>query len=198
LGMWLANFLVMTIVGGLEGAGVIGAHMIAIRIESLSFLSGHALGTAAATLTGQYLALGDARRARQAATLCWAAGAVIMGVLGVAFITVPGFFVWLITDSPSLTAMSTTPIRICGPIQVFFATQLVLAGAMRGAGDTRVSMWMTTLSSYLVRVPAVYLLGVVWGMGLNGVWLALCGELVLRGLLFGGRFVQGGWTRARV
>jgi hypothetical protein len=41
--------------------------------------------------------------------------------------------------------------------------------------------------------------GVVSGLGLNGVWLALCFELVVRGVIFGWRFLQGGgWAKVRV
>lgn len=198
LGMWVANFLVLMIVGRLAARGVIGAHMIAIRIESLSFLSGYALSIAAATLTGQYLGLGSATQARRAVGLCWLVACGIMGTLGIAFLTVPHWFARLITDAPLLLDQCITPIRICGPIQIFFATQMVLGGAMRGAGDTRTTMWITTLSTYVVRLPAVYLLGITWGLGLNGVWLALCGELVLRGGIFAIRFWQGTWARVEV
>ncbi len=198
VGMWIANFLILMIVGRLTTRGAIGAHMIAIRIESVSFLSGFALSIAAATLTGQYLGLGDPRRAKQAAMLCWAVAAGIMSLFGVAFVAVPHLLAMIITDAPLLLDLCITPIRICGPIQVFFATQIVLAGAMRGAGDTRTTMWITSLSTYCVRLPAAYLLGIVWGMGLNGVWLALCGELVFRGVIFAARFWHGGWARAKV
>ncbi len=197
-GMWVANYMVLMIVGRLATQGVIGAHMIAIRIESLSFLSGYALSTAAATLAGQYLGLGDPRRARHAVMVCWAAAAVIMTTLGVAFLTVPEVFVGLITDAPLLVEQSVTPIRICGPIQIFFATQMVLAGALRGTGDTRAAMWMTTVSVYLIRLPSAYLLGIAWGWGLPGVWLALCGELVFRGVIFAARFLHGGWVKVQV
>lgn len=197
-GMWVANYLVLRIVGQLATDGMIGAHMIAIRIESLSFLMGYALGTAASTLTGQYLGLGDPRRARQAVMLCWGIAAGIMTAMGLVFIAAPEALVRVITDSPLLLGLCVTPIRIAGPIQVFFATQLVMAGALRGAGDTRATMWMTALSIYLVRLPAAYLLGVTFDLGLNGVWLALCGELVFRGVIFAARFWQGAWTRVQV
>jgi len=197
-GMWVGNFLVLMIVGRLGSQGVIGAHMIAIRIESLSFLSGYALSIAAATLTGQYLGLGVPDKARQAAMLCWGFAAVIMTALGVAFFTVPRWFAGLITDAPLLLDQCVTPIRIAGPIQIFFATQMVLAGAMRGAGDTRTTMWITTLSTFLVRLPMVYLLAVVCDWGLNGVWLALCGEIVVRGVIFAIRFWHGGWAKVQV
>lgn len=198
VGLWLANFLILMIVGHIGQAGTIGAHMIAIRVESLSFLSGFALSMAAATLTGQYLGLGDTERARKAALICFWYAALIMGVLGVFFFLTPGFFAGLITDSPAIREQAVGPIRICGPVQVFFALQMVFGGALRGAGDTRVTMWITSLSTFLARLPAAAVMGLVVGSGLSGVWLALCGELVLRGVLFGWRFFEGSWARIRI
>ena len=34
--------------------------------------------------------------------------------------------------------------------------------------------------------------------GFTGLWLGLCLELTVRGVVFAGRFFQGGWTRQRV
>ena len=120
LGMWLGYFLVLMIVGRLGDEGVIGAHMIAVRIESMSFLSGYALSIAAATLTGQYLGLGDVASARRAGVLCWTIGAGLMSLLGVIFFVAPRFLGGLITDSPILLDLVDGPIRICGADPDFF------------------------------------------------------------------------------
>jgi Na+-driven multidrug efflux pump len=95
---------------------------------------------------------------------------------------------------------------------------------MRGAGDVKAVMWLTWLTTYGVRLPLAYLLcgldvtlpawlgGAVilnpfhfdWGLpasaggGLIGLWVGLCAELVMRGVVFAARFVHGGWLRARV
>lgn len=199
-GMWLGNFIVLRIVAGLDTAepGIVGAHMIGIRVESLSFLAGFAFATAAATLAGQYLGLGDAHRARRAIAIAWAMGAAVMAVMGVLFFLMPERFVRVITDSPRLVDLSAPLLRICGPIQVFFATSMVLSGGLRGAGDTATTFKLTVFSIFFVRVPAVLVMGPWMGWGLTGVWLALCGELVVRGGIFAARYRHGGWTRVQV
>lgn len=197
-GLWLGNYLVLAIVGRLGERGNIAAHTIAIQVESFSFLSGYAVGIAAATLTGQYLGLGRPDRAKQAVAWCWAMAVGMMGSMGVILLLFPKFLAGFITDSSALLELCEKPIRICGPIQVFFASQLVFSGALRGAGDTRSAMWITGLSIMLVRLPAAYLLGIHYNLGLTGVWLALCGELVCRGLIFAARFWHGGWARLAV
>ena len=152
-GMWVGNFIVLMIVGELAVEGIIGAHMIIIRFESMSFLIGAAIATAAATLAGQYLGLGDPDRARRAVNLCWLYAAVIMSAIGILFLTIPRQLAALITDVEPMIDLAVTPIRMVGPIQFLFATQMVLAGALRGAGDTRSTMIITTTMTLLIRVP---------------------------------------------
>ena len=49
-----------------------------------------------------------------------------------------------------------------------------------------------------VRLPAAWLLGVYFGYGLAGIWMGLCGELVVRAGLFLSRFLHGGWQKVKV
>ncbi|MEX0886045.1 MAG: MATE family efflux transporter [Phycisphaeraceae bacterium] len=198
-GMWIGNAIVGRIVGGLGASGVLGAHMIAIRIESLGFLPAVAVGTAAATLVGQYLGAGRPDRARQAGYVCWGVGAGWMAAMGVVFILFPEALARLLApDEPTLYEAAAPLLIIAGPVQVFFGTYMVLAHVLRGAGDTTTAMALTYGCTFLLRLPAAWVLAEPMGMGLVGVWLALCGELVIRGLVFAARFMHGGWMRVRV
>jgi len=224
-GMWFGNFLVIIMVGGLAvagGDGLLGAHMIAIRIEALSFLPGFAMGTAAATLAGQYL---GAQRADMARTAVWRCTLIATGVMlafGLAFITVPGSLVGLLSAQPEHLRITPTLLFICGWVQVPFALGIVLRSALRGTGDVKVVLIITWVSTYLVRLPLAFLLSgadLAFGAGngegpwlrianpmpddffvhgLWGLWIGLCIDLLLRGVFFTARFVHGGWTRIRV
>ncbi|MCX5662403.1 MAG: MATE family efflux transporter [Planctomycetota bacterium] len=201
-GVWIGQFLVLWVVGQvslkLGTPAAVAAHAVAVRVEAISYLPGTAMGIAAATLAGQYLGLGDPARARQAIRLCWFAGMAIMGCVGLVFVLVPEQLVRIMTDKPELLELAPPLLRICGPIEVFFATHIILSMAMRGAGDTRVPMLLAYFCIYCLRLPAAYFLGLTCGLGLSGVWYALCGELVVRGMLFYARFRQGGWQRVKV
>jgi Na+-driven multidrug efflux pump len=78
-------------------------------------------------------------------------------------------------------------------IQVFFGVAIVFRQALRGAGDAIGPFMITTASSYLVRLPAAWLFGVYMGWGIEGVWIGLCGEIIVRAALFATRFFQGRW-----
>ena len=222
-GMWIGNFLVIILVGSLAiaqggGAELLGIHIVAIRIEAFSFLPGFAMGAAAATLAGQYLGAGSAAMARAAVWRCTLIALAIMTAFGFAFVLIPGPIVALISTQPLHLSQVPILLQICGAVQIPFALAIVLRSAMRGAGDVNVTMWITWLMTYFVRLPAAFILcgadlmftlpsgeAVVLvpnpsplELGLPGVWLGLCGELVIRAIAFTWRFLQGGWTRIQV
>jgi Na+-driven multidrug efflux pump len=59
-------------------------------------------------------------------------------------------------------------------------------------------MLLTFSSTFGVRIPLALLLGVILGLGLVGIWIALASELMFRGGLFLARFLHGGWTKIKV
>jgi len=222
-GMWIGNFVVVLLVAGLAAGagGMLGAHIIGIRIEAFSFLPGFAMGTAAATLAGQYLGAGRPDMAKKAVWRCTLIAAVVMGSVGVVFVLFPQQLVALLSDNPIHLEQAPSLVRICGFIQVPFAFALVTRSALRGAGDVKMVMTLTWISTYLIRLPLAYvisgaaltyttytgdqqtlhtILANPFGFepSLAHLWLALCLELVVRGGLFTARFLQGGWVHARV
>ncbi len=204
-GMWLGNAAIGGIVGTLMARngvdGIMGAHVVAIRLEMLSFLPGVAVGIAAATLAGQHLGRGDVAGAERAVRMCWWLAGTVMGLSGVVLFFAPHFLAGLLAAGPEMAevrARAVPLLMICGPIQIFFATYLVLSQALRGAGDTRGPMAITYAGTFLIRLPGAWLLAVTFDLGLNGVWFALCGELVVRGLLYAWRFRGGVWKTLRV
>jgi putative MATE family efflux protein len=205
--MWLANLLVLVVIGivaaaeavdGVPRAGLQGAHLIAVRWESFSFLPGFAIGTAAGALAGQYLGAGNTRLARRAIVVCTGLGAVVMGVLGLGFIVGADVLTRVISDEPVHKAEAPALLIIGGSVQVFFAISMVLRQSLRGVGDTCWSFLITTGASFGLRLPAAWALGVWAGLGLKGVWLGLCGEIILRAMMFAWRFLHGGWKHIRV
>jgi Na+-driven multidrug efflux pump len=121
-----------------------------------------------------------------------------MGILGVIFMEWGEALTRVVSDEPVHLREVPTLLFIAGTVQLFFAVTLVVRQGLRGAGDTAWMFVVTTVSSWGVRLPAAYLLGVTAGLGLPGVWIGLCGELVVRGALSVARYLWGGWERKKV
>lgn len=213
LGMWAGNFIVIMIVGALAHPGFLGAHIVAIRIEALSFLPGFAMSLAAATLMGQWLGAGDPRTAGRATLLCSLIASVFMGLMGLVFLFFPDTVVGLFTTQPA--HLETTPrlLQIAGAVQIPFAVGMVLRSALRAAGDAKVVMWITWVMTWAVRLPLAFLLtgydmtllGVhlhnpapFGELGLVGLWYGLCAEVFLRGVAFSVRYAGGAWRTMNV
>ena len=85
-------------------------------------------------------------------------------------------------------------IALAQPLQ---AIAVVMASALRGAGDTRATLVITSVCVWVVRVALAYLLGIVFGLGLFGVWLGWFADFIIRATLIFLRFQDGRWKMLR-
>ena len=75
-----------------------------------------------------------------------------------------------------------------------YAASIVAYGAFVGVGDTLIPAIMNFGSIWLVRIPLAAILAPT--MGLKGVWIAMCIELIFRGLIFLWRMASGHWLKS--
>jgi len=216
-GMWAGNFLVILLVGLMHQPGLLGAHIITVRIEAFSFLPGFAMSLAAATLAGQYLGAGSPHLARLAVWRCLGVAAAMMGAAGVVFVVFGRAVTGIFSQQPEHLEIVPTLLIISGVSQPVFAVSIVFRSALRGAGVTGAVARITWISIFAIRLPLAWLFSGVdlplpggltipnpaplqrLGMHpLAGFWVGLCAELTIRGVFFTIEFVRGNWTRARV
>ena len=197
IAMWMGHYLFLKIVGSF-GETAFAAHIVGIRVEALTYLPAVAWAAAAATMIGQSLGEGLHDRARRAGH-----EAVLQcGVLGV-FITIAFYFgagliYHTMNNSEAVAAVGVPAFRMVALFQLPLIAAIVYAGGLRGAGDTRIPMWITLFTTLVVRLPAAWLFGVVLGGGLYGAWIGMCLDMLFRGVLLSVRFWRGGWERVRV
>ena len=112
------------------------AHNVAIRLESLGFLPGAAFSMAATTLAGQYLGAGDAYRAGRSVLLACLTACGIMTAVGITFyfggLQLADFF--LAPEDTAIAQLSAQLLQIAGLAMLPLAIEMVLIGALRGAG----------------------------------------------------------------
>lgn len=74
-----------------------------------------------------------------------------------------------------------------------WAFSFILPSALRAAGDSRFTSIASMLTMWLFRVIFGYILGIVLGYGVLGVWLAMNCEWAVRGAVFLWRFRGKKW-----
>jgi putative MATE family efflux protein len=189
------------------------AHGIGLTWEALGYQSGSAFGTAATTVVGQSLGAGRPERAMRGGWVAFALGAAMMAVMGVLFFTLAAAMYRLFCPAPEqapIVVMGVPVLRLVAFGMPALAACMIIAPALRGAGDTRFPMLFTWIGFFAVRIPLAYLLtreelhlGTflrVRGcdLGLLGAWLAMVADMQVRGLLLAWRFGSGRWRGIRV
>ena len=173
------------------GTVSVAANSLAVTAESLCYMPGSGIGTAATTLVGQSIGAGKPERAKRYANLAVMLGAAVMTCTGgLMFLGAPLMFSMLTPDA-AIRELGVRVLRIEAFAEPLFAVSIVTAGALRGAGDTLIPSMINLSSMWGVRITVASLLAP--RLGLVGVWIAMCGELCVRGLLFLVRLLRGKW-----
>lgn len=171
-------------------------HQVCLNIQSLSFMNGQAFAVSATSLTGQSLGKKRHDMAQAYTTRTRKLGMCVSIFLGVVFFFFGGQIVALYSGGDqSLVELGAVIMMFVAVVQPFQSSQLILAGALRGAGDTKVTAAITFITVLLVR-PALAIFAInVLGMGLEGAWYALVTDQILRSLLVLLRYNSGAWKR---
>ena len=168
----------------LYGTATYAAHQVGLSIESFSFLPGYGFAIAAATMVGQSIGAGKYVRAKLENWEANRLAAAGMAAMGVVFLVFPYTLMRGFTQDEAVIELGTQFLRIAAIMQVPLALTMVLAGSLRGAGDTRFIMWATTIGMWGVRLPLAFVLGVWLQLGVVYVWSAIIVDWSVRmGLL---------------
>lgn len=192
------GFLVFVKIAASFGTIAVAATQIAFSIFGLSFMPGVAFAIAASTLVGQAL---GAERPELAEKYGWQVrklGIYVAGAIGVGFIAFAPYIMMLYTTEPEIIEKGALAIRIMGFIQISQATQFILSGALRGAGDTKYPLYSTIIGVWVFRVTLSVLFIYGFGMDLYGIWLAAAADQFVRSVLIYRRFQKGAWKTVRV
>lgn len=163
------------------GAAAIAANSFAVTAESLCYMPGYGVGSAATTLVGRSVGAGDAIQARRYGNICTALGGALMGCTGLLMMIFCPFVFRLLTPVAEVRALAAQVLRIGLLAEPLFGVSIAAAGTLRGAGDTLVPSLLNLGSIWIVRLGLSLLL--VGKLGLRGMWIAMAIELCVRGAL---------------
>lgn len=185
------------IVSGL-GTMVFAAHQIGMNIMGLSFTPGMGFGMAATSLVGRSL---GRKRPDWAETYGWETrrmGNIVAAVMGVLFFFGGGFLASLYTDDPLVIANAAGALKIIAIVQTLQSTQFILAGALRGAGDTRWPLISTIVGIVVIRTSLATLFVKSFNWGLKGAWFANAIDQSARSAFIYFRYKSGLWKTTKV
>ncbi len=187
--MWLTRFT------SRFGTAALAALGVGHKMEGLGFIAISGFALAASALVGQNLGAGQEARAREAVRLTVGYCLVVTVTTAIAFLLIPGRLVSLFTGDPEVIADGALYLRVIAFAQIGQSFELILEGALAGAGYT---LWPQIASTSLtaLRIP----LAAWWsrGSGLLGIWLALSVTAISRGIAMILFWKGGRWRTVRV
>lgn len=180
------------------GTAAYAAHQVATNITSVSFTTGFGFSLAASTLVGQSLGAKRPDLAEAYALMARRLGLLVMCGLSVCFFFFGSSLMRIYTTDAAIIAMGVLILRLAAFAQPAIGSYSILAGALRGAGDTRYPLYITFVGMWTLRVGAAYLMVLAFGLGLTGVWLAVNLDQWVRMFLVLRRIGTGKWKEIKV
>ncbi|HEV2672881.1 MAG TPA: MATE family efflux transporter [Gemmatimonadales bacterium] len=187
--MWLTRFT------SRFGTPALAALGVGHKMEGLGFIAISGFALAASALVGQNLGARQEARAQEAVKLTVRYCLVVTVTTAVAFLLIPARLVALFTSDPQVIADGVLYLRVIAFAQIGQSFELILEGALAGAGYT---FWPQVVSTSLtaMRIP----LAAWWSrhFGLLGIWLALSVTAIARGIAMVLFWKSGRWRTVRV
>jgi len=174
------------------GTTAYATHQVCMNIQALSFMTGQAFAVSATTLMGQSL---GKRRTDMAQAYCSRTryvGFAFSILLALMFIFFGGTIVGLYNSDPQIIKIGGQIMLFVAFLQPFQSSQFIIAGALRGAGDTKATAIFTFITVLLVR-PVVAITLIKLNFGLYGAWAAMATDQIIRSILVLGRYNSGKW-----
>ncbi len=177
------------------GTAVFAAHQIGISLLGMTFSPSQAFSVASTTLVGQSMGAGRPEQARRKAEAVHLLALACAGVVGLVFILFSHPLALLYTADAEVARMAGTALKIIALAQPGQSTQLSLAGALRGAGDTRYPLYASIAGVWVFRVIVATIFVRVFQWGLYGAWVAIVLDQSARAAVVYARYRSGLWQK---
>lgn len=213
--MDIGSFAVFVLLTGRLSGLPLAASNIAISVNNVAFQPLLGLNMAASILVGQYQGRRDSTTAERAGWTALKTGWIYMAAIGLTYALLPDLYLRLFSggegglDREALGRVARPLMLMMAAWGMFDAVNIILIGALRGAGDTRFSMNYSVAMAWLFWIPGEVAL-ILWlrerpttlpewmgeGIALLWGWMTIFVIVLSFGFLW--RFRSGRWKQIRL
>ncbi|MBR5537165.1 MAG: MATE family efflux transporter [Clostridia bacterium] len=153
--MSLAMLVVQSLTNSL-GEMVIAANVIIMRVDGFAMLPNMTFGQTMSVYTGQNVGAGKVDRVQKGTKQGLIMAVGLSAIVTTVLLFLNKFLFGFFTDTPELIHLAGRMMRIMAVGYVGVAVSQVLGGVMRGAGDTMTPMWISMITTIVLRIPVAY------------------------------------------
>lgn len=201
--------LAMIVVQGLTnsfGTAVLAANTVVMRVDGFAMMPNFTFGSAMTTYTGQNMGAGRLDRTEKGAKAGLIMGLSVSVVLVGLIVIFGKYLMLLFTNTPEVISLGQRMLDTLAVGYIAMAVTQILSGIMRGAGDTMTPMWISMITTVIVRVPVAYGLeyitrpeGGAMGSGTpDPIFLSLLISWIVGAILTVVAYLRGGWKKKAI
>jgi putative MATE family efflux protein len=193
-GLFQAGRLITAVIVVSMSTAAIAANTIGFSLVNFINVPGVAFSTGAMILVGQRIGRGEEKDVMRTVMFSLAAGALFFFALGVIMFILryPIFSLF----NPSADTLNYLPVLFVSYMALaplLWPSSFGLPACLRATGDVVYPMVVSVSSMIFLRLLFSYILGIVLGMGVIGVWIAMYMDWLVRSVFFYARLFSGKW-----
>lgn len=196
----VGSFTIFVLLVGRLGRAALASSNIALSINNLAFMPLIGMSIAASILVGQYQGRRESDVAERSGWTALKIGWVYMGTIGLSFVLFPRAYFSLFAGRGAQGVAIEEVLPVGRWLLAMMATwglmdcvNLVLSGALKGAGDTRFVMYYSVALAWGVWLGGEILILLVFGGGVLAAWAWLTVYVFLMAAGFIWRYRSGRW-----
>ena len=191
---WSVFYKIMGMIGLIE----LATTELLFTIMHASFMPALGVGQACATLVGKYMGEKKIHKSEASIKESIRISVYIMGTMGMSFILIPEYYLFLFTDDPEIIRMGVFGLRMIGAVQFLDAIGFTLWFALSGAGNTLFPAVVESCLTWGVIVLGSYVFGVVLNLGFKAPWLLFPVYMGLFAGIMVWKISKGDWKEIEV
>lgn len=138
------------------GESVIAANVIIMRVDGFAMMPNFSFGSAMTTYAGQNIGANRLERVDEGTKQGTMIAVAISTTITLFLLLFGRSFMGVFTDTEELVHLSMSMMQILALGYIAMAVTQSLSGVMRGAGDTMTPMWISLITTVVIRVPIAY------------------------------------------
>lgn len=186
--MEVTMFAIVSLLMGSLSAVAVAGHQVAINFAAMTFMVPFGLSTAITTRVGNAVGKGSIQAARHRGYVGIGLATLFMIIAAVIIAMLPDLIANMYTQDPEVQSVAISLLYMAAIFQISDGLQVSGYGALRGLKDTTIPMIVNFIAYWLVGLPLGYYLGLVRGIGPQGLWMGLIAGLTIAAILHNVRF----------
>ena len=187
--------VVITYLVAMLGAAALTTKIYTQNITSFVFVFSMAIGQGTQIIAGHYIGAGRKEEAYRSGIRHLKLGAGVTLAVSLILFALSGPLIGFFTTDPEIIKLGRQLMLLSVLLEPARACNMVLISSLNAAADVKFPVLVGLVSMWGISVPLAYMFGIVFGLGLAGIWLAFAADEWVRALVMLRRWSKRGWER---